>query len=92
MYRLYRSGDEKGDAGGMSIAIKYEQNGEADMKLDSRPLVGYRMRVGSAYARSMQWQDWWQTTPVTEIVSDEPTKVVFKTQSGSEYTWETDNV
>lgn len=45
------------------------------------------MRVGTMFARSMQAQDWWQTTLIKEIVKDTPEEVVFKTLSGSEYTW-----
>jgi hypothetical protein len=92
MYRLMRT-DGFGDMGGMSNAIKFEKHdGVSEVIPDSRPILGYRMQVGSMYARSFSQQDWVITTPVKEIVSDEPTKVVFKTQSGSEYTWETDDV
>jgi hypothetical protein len=91
MYSLWRSSDGFGDSGGMSLAIKFRDEDEKpEVLIDSRPLVGYHMRVGSTYARSFQYQDYVTTTPVIEIVSDEPTKVVFKTLSGSEYTWRTD--
>jgi len=91
MYKLVRKSDGRGDSGGMSMAIKYETyDGMDACESDSRPLIGYRMRVGSIYARTMQGQDWWQTTPVVTIVSDTPNKVVFKTKSGQEYTWTTD--
>jgi hypothetical protein len=35
------------------------------------PRVGWNVTVGGFRARSYQWQDYWMTTPVTEIVSDE---------------------
>jgi hypothetical protein len=64
---------------GKQVDLQYEH--------DARPRVGVAMRVGSIYARSYTAQDWWQTTLIKEIIEDTPDKVVFKTQSGSEYTW-----
>jgi hypothetical protein len=53
----------------------------------ARPRVGVAMRVGSIIARSYQAQDWWQTTLIEEIIKDTPDEVIFKTRSGSIYTW-----
>lgn len=82
---------QRGDAGPMSMAlIPVYEDGKCiriDEEMDARPRVGVAMRVGAMMARSYQSQDWWQTTVIKEIVSDTPEEVVFRTQSGSEYTW-----
>jgi hypothetical protein len=49
------------------------------------------MIVGSPYARTYSRQDWWQTTPITEIleerIEEDGTEYVrFKT-GNSEYEW-----
>jgi len=72
----------RGDSGPMSVALTKDL-----AKDNARPEIGAAMRVGSIIARSYQAQDWWQTTPVAEIIKDTPKEVVFKTRSGSEYTW-----
>jgi hypothetical protein len=54
---------------------------------NARPRVGVAMRVGSVYARTYSAQDWWQTTVIQEIVSESENEVVFRTRSGSTYTW-----
>jgi hypothetical protein len=83
----------KGDSGTMSIALKVSEDGRSfiDQKDHAEPEVGHCMQVGSHYARSYSAQDWWMTTPVTEIVSksklkDGRTEVVFKTKN-STYLW-----
>lgn len=77
----------RGDSGGMSMALWFDDKKELQHEHNARPRVGVAMRVGSIYARSYQSQDWWQTTLIQEIVKDTPEEVIFKTQSGSEYTW-----
>ena len=85
----------RGDSGGMSDAMFVDAERTITWKHDTEPLIGGGMRVGSRYARTMSWQDYWTTTPVVEIISrevvteDEQTTLVvkFKTQSGSIYTW-----
>jgi len=83
-YWMYRERDQRGDSGGMSMALvpTYDDNGKvADVQYvhDARPQVGYVMRVGSHYARSFSAQDWWQTTVITEILEDKIN------EDGSEY-------
>jgi len=89
MYSLW-SEDGRGDSGTVSTALHLLDN-EVVYDSDSEPCVGKSMRVGSAYARSYQWQDYWTTTPVKEILSrvedENGITVVFKTRSGSIYTW-----
>jgi hypothetical protein len=96
MYAIDSAGNTielKGDSGGMSTAHKVSQDGRRfeERKDYAEPEVGYCMQVGSHYARSYSAQDWWMTTPVTEIVSrsvleDGRTEVVFKTKN-STYKW-----
>ena len=83
-YSLYRE-DGSGDSGGVSITL-WEENGEVKVEHNARPRVGVCIQVGSAYARTMQYQDYWQTSYITEIIEDTPQKVVFKTKN-STYTW-----
>ena len=78
---------KRGDAGPMSIALWKDEEGTIQMERNARPRVGVAMRVGALGARTFQAQDWWQTTLIKEIVKDTPEEVVFRTLSGSEYTW-----
>lgn len=86
-YQLSRTrpDDGVGDSGGMSLAL-WVTDGEVKNEADARPRVGVCIRVGSLYARSYHSQDWWQTSFITRILSDEPKKVVFET-GNSEYVW-----
>lgn len=76
----------RGDSGGMTMNL-WQDGNEVKHDVGQRPRVGCAVRVGSVTARSYQHQDWWQTTPIKEILEDTPNKVVFKTLSGSIYTW-----
>ena len=91
-YWMYRERDGRGDSGSMSMALvpTYDGNGKVvDIQYinGARPQVGYVMRVGSTYARTMQHQDWWQTTLIKEILEESENYVKFKTHSGSIYEW-----
>ena len=77
----------RGDSGGMSYCISFDENNKATILDSPRPKIGCVMRVGSRFARTMQHQDWWQTTPIKEILAETTNEVVFKTRSGSIYTW-----
>lgn len=84
MYSLYRE-DGNGDSGGESLAI-WEEEGEVKFEHDARPRVGICIQVGSSYARTMQWQDWWQTSYITEIIEESENYIKFKTKN-SIYEW-----
>lgn len=80
--------DAAGDAGAMSE--RFRVNGETLQSIgQGKPEIGYMLKVGSFHAR-MFGQDWWRTSPVTEILSedynDERIKVTFKT-GNSTYEW-----
>ncbi len=86
-YSLRRTRDGAGDSGPMSDAITFDPTtGERTYEHNSRPKVGACMKVGSPYVRSFVAQDWWMTTPITEILEDEEDYVRFKT-GNSEYEW-----
>ena len=83
----------RGDAGPMSLALVPVYDADTNKCIsiteehEARPRIGVAMRVGTFFSRSMHQQDYWQTTLIKEIVEDTPEQVVFKTQSGSTYTW-----
>jgi hypothetical protein len=82
----------------MSDAVTpiWDDNGKLVDKIierNARPKVGAAIVVGSPYARTYSHQDWWQTTPITEIleerIEEDGTEYVrFKT-GNSEYEWKT---
>jgi hypothetical protein len=84
-YSLRRHSDNAGDSGGVSLAV-WEEDGKIKTEPNVRPRIGICIQVGSAYARSMQWQDWWQTSYITKILSDTENEVIFET-GNSTYTW-----
>ncbi len=89
MPSLRRVSDGAGDCGSMSDAIyagKSLFNPARGDVMGHRPKVGCCMRVGSHFARTMQHQDYWTTTPVTEILEETETYVRFRTRN-SEYEW-----
>lgn len=85
-YSLVRVSDGAGDSGSMSTIfyigeddnIKYEQN--------TKPRIGASIKVGSLYSRTYSLQDYWSTTPVTEILEEKEDYIRFKTKN-SEYEW-----
>ena len=85
MYSLRRDRDNAGDSGPLCIAL-WEEDGELKSELWARPRVGVQIRVGALIARTYEAQDWWQTTEITEIISDTEEEVKFKT-GNSTYTW-----
>ena len=95
-YSLRRTRDGAGDSGPMSDAVTpiWDDNGKLVDKIiehRARPKVGAAMVVGAPYARSYSAQDYWQTTPITDILEertedDGAEYVRFKT-GNSEYEW-----
>ena len=91
MARLSRIGDGAGDSGSRSEAIQWKENGTLDKVVSNRPTLGCSMLVGSVTARSYSRQDYWLTTPVTEILeekeSEEGIYVKFKTGNSTYEFW-----
>ena len=88
-YSLVRVGDGIGDSGPMCEILDAENY--QPIPDVTYPRVGCGVRVGSIYGRSYSSQDWWQTSPVIEIVEETIDDegywtVKFKTRS-STYTW-----
>lgn len=79
-YSLYDKAG-RGDSGTMSDCIM------RDGTAQRRPKVGGVMIVGSPYARTYQNQDYWMTTEIEEIISNDANEVIFRTRTGSIYTW-----
>jgi hypothetical protein len=71
-YSLRRERDGAGDSGQMSVAITLNGGpcGEHLYEHGATPKVGALMQVGSLSARSYSAQDYWQTTPITEILEE----------------------
>lgn len=84
-FSLRRLSDDVGDSGGMSLLL-WEDNGELKTENNGKPRVGVCVRVGSIYARTMQYQDWWQTSYIEEILEEEEERVLFRTKN-SIYEW-----
>lgn len=89
-FNLRRVPDGKGDAGGSSQAIAWNDDGTFKEVVDHKPTIGCSMKVGSVTARSYSNQDYWLTTDVTEILeeikNDDTHYIRFKT-GNSEYEW-----
>jgi len=80
---LRRLSDNKGDSGSRVEAIAWNEDGTVKEIVDNRPIVGCSLLVGSVTARSYSAQDYWLTTPITEIleetVKDNEYYIKFKT-------------
>ena len=89
-FHLRRISDGAGDSGGSSHALGFNED---NTKVESKgfsPVVGCWMKVGSVTARSYSRQDWWMTTPITEIIEEIKNEDVFyvKFKTGnSVYEW-----
>jgi hypothetical protein len=90
MANLKRTYDSAGDSGARSEAIAWHEDGKFKEIVGRRPTIGCSMLVGSVTARSYSSQDYWLTTPVTEILeeitNDDTDYVKFRT-GNSVYEW-----
>jgi hypothetical protein len=86
-YSLRRDRDGAGDSGPMSLVAWQLEDGTIKYEHDARPRVGAIVRVGTHGSRSYSSQDYWTTTPVTEILEDTEFRMRLKTDN-SVYTWE----
>ncbi len=87
-YFLRRTRDGAGDSGPMADIGRYNRDtGKNEWERGEKPRVGWCVRVGSPYGRTFVAQDYWTTTPVTEILEERDDGYVrFKT-GNSEYEW-----
>lgn len=88
-YGLYRiqPDDGAGDAGPKCIFWKKDEDTDTWQPVDQeRPKVGCMVEVGSLIPRTFQQQDYWVTTPITEILFEFGPICVFKTKN-SVYLW-----
>ena len=89
-FHLKRTRDGAGDSGSSSQAIAWNDDKTFKEVVGHSPVVGCSMKVGGLNARSYSNQDWWLTTPITEILEeikeDDSHYVRFKT-GNSEYEW-----
>jgi hypothetical protein len=86
MAKLRRVSDGAGDCGSDSQAIKWNEDRTFKEVISHKPTVGCSMYVGSGTARSYQYQDYWLTTEVLEILEETDDYVRFRTKN-SEYEW-----
>jgi len=74
----------------MSDTAYLDERGDLIVEHDAEPQIDKAIRVGSVYARTMESRDWWQTTPVQEILEREEgegtLRVRFRTRN-SIYVW-----
>jgi len=90
MAHLRRTSDRAGDSGSRSEAIAWNENGSFKEIVGRRPAIGCSMLVGSVTARSYSRQDYWLTTPVTEIleeITNEDCDYVKFSTGNSIYEW-----
>ena len=88
-YSLIKEDENVGDSGPMCQILDSESYNPIPNEV--YPRVGCGVRVGSYYARTFSAQDYWQTSPVTEILEewvdeDGYSHVKFKTKN-STYVW-----
>lgn len=84
-FSLRRVSDGAGDCGLMTMNF-WEENGQIKFDRGQKPRLGAAVRVGSIAGRTYAMQDYWTTTPVTEILEETDEYVRFKTRN-SEYEW-----
>jgi hypothetical protein len=71
------------DGGARVEAIKWTEDGKFESVVDNKPVVGCSLLVGSVTARSYSSQDYWLTTPVTEIIEETNEYISFKTENSN---------
>ena len=76
-YSLIRERDGVGDSGLMCEILDAESY--KPIPNETYPRVGCGVRVGSHYGRTYSAQDWWQTTPITEILEESVNDLGYRT-------------
>ena len=76
-YSLIRERDGVGDSGLMCEILDAESY--KPIPNETYPRVGCGVRVGSHYGRTYSAQDWWQTSPITEILEESVNDLGYRT-------------
>ena len=82
---LRRDRDGEGYSGCVVDAIKFDSDNPSGKIVGNKPIVGCCLKVGTMTAGTFSSRDWWMTTEITEIISEDDEKVRFKT-GNSTYT------
>ena len=87
MPRLKRIGDGKGQSGSIVESIAWKECGSFKEVTGGTPTVGESIRVSTRTAGMFTDQDYWLTTPVTEVIKLERNEegkleyAMFKTEN-----------
>jgi len=87
MAKLRRVSDGAGDEGSSVEAITWNKDGTFLEVVGNKPIVGCSLKVGSVTARTYSEQDWWMTTPITDILEETDTYIKFKTENSTYEFW-----
>ena len=87
MARLVRDRDGEGHYGSVLNLIPANLS-DSMHSWDGNPesLLGFGLYIGTVTGGMFSSRDWWCTTEITEIVSEDVEKIRFKTVNGSTYT------
>lgn len=71
LIKIHPNGTEETKEQGQRVeAIAWNEDGSFKEVVDSKPVVGCSLLVGSVTARTYSSQDYWLTTKVTEILEE----------------------
>jgi hypothetical protein len=79
--------EEVKEQGARVEAIQWDKETGRSKVVDHKPVIGCSLLVGSVTARTYSDQDWWLTTPITEMIQEiydtqgRPLKFKFKTNN-----------
>ena len=82
MARLIRDRDGEGYSGCLVQAFEVI-DGKLGNVVGNEPMVGCCLKVGTMIAGTYSSRDWWLTSPITEIISENDEQIRFKTGNSS---------
>lgn len=84
LLKIHGDGSEEFKEGGARVeAIDWDEGGNFKEIKGHEPIIGCSLLVGSVAARSYGDQDYWLTTPVTEILEKTEDYWLFKTKNST---------